>query len=168
MYRAQTENALKNLVKSDSYTDVTTNYATIESSYASEYYYAIRAYGNSEYSQLSNICEVMQKSVPSASIYSYTSSGLSWTAPSDYTGSYIILRCDAWGTSTTASDALSIFTENPSRYKVGTPTITTSYSLNLGTSSNYKYYYAVATEVTDPILNIKYYGISNVVEIGNY
>lgn len=165
IYRAPSEEALQTLSVDDYYTSTYSLSKEIEGSYTSDYYYAVRAYGSSEYSQLSNIYKINKLSLPAAYITSISYTNLYWNSPAGYTGNFIILRCDATNTSLTSTDAENMFKEDTINTYSVTTTYNSSYSLNLGTSSTYKYYYAVATSFVDPIREINLYGISNVVEI---
>ena len=167
IYRCESEEELSNFTESSNSIDSTSlTSASIDRSYICDYYYAIRAKNNSEYSKLSNICKVEKATVPSISINNSSRTSLSWTGLSDYTGQYLILRCDVTGTSKTPEEAKEDFIQNPNAYRL-TSVSATSYSMNLGTSSTYRYYYAIAATFLDPIKNINCYAFSNVVEISN-
>lgn len=168
IYRAQSEDDFRNNSEISSYTNTTLTSISVDKCYVCDYFYGIKAAcvngDDVEYSKISNICRIGKSNVPDTTIYSSSSTGLSWYGATDYNGEYWILRCDATGTTKTADEAKDDFLQNPSLYRVST-TSSTSYSMNLGTSSIYKYYYAIVTVVLDPIQNINCYAISNVVEI---
>ena len=167
LYRAKSEAELQALDAANGSFDYTysTSY-TVSQSYASDYYYAVRAYDYSDYSNLSKIVKVEKAELAapelSMDLYSYNGStykwNLTWDSVSGYSGSYYILQYTDYSESETEESLKTVFDANPSLYSNNNSTLNTYYQIS--NTSSYKMFAAVATRVYDSIERKYVYAVS--------
>ena len=126
IYRATSEDALKALGNSQYYTDSDSTSYTASQSYNSAYYYAIKAYNGTEYTDLSNIVTIERDTSLGENIYI-------WEKSSDTTTYYF-------------AEGEEAFVWKSNNQNLGNTTATSTWTITIPSEVSYTIAYSVSSE----------------------
>lgn len=173
LYRAKTEAELSAMYTSEYFTSTSSTSYSDTQSYSSDYYYAVRAYDSSDYSNLSTSVKVQKATLEAPSVskdlYSYNGStytwNLTWDSVSGYSNNYCILQYTDYTGNETEESVKALFEANSDNYYSSYRTTSSTYYQISNTSSYNKMFAAVATRDYDSIEGKYVYAFEDVDEI---
>ena len=171
IYMAASQTDLEALDDDDYYTSTYNTSISVNASYLSDYYYAVKAYRSSDYtySSYSDIFKVDQLNSSvnlGVAPYSFDGTTYTWSAywdtSSNTSGNWYLLGYSTSDLNYTEADVKSILSQSPSFYQI---TSTYNNYYNFTKPSSGRYFLAVACYLYDSILGSNVYLINDVVEI---